>query len=68
MPAREWKTGNEQFGLFAQQKGSHNSWPIAFPCIKPLSLRAPLLLGFVQIRVQLPHVFNSHCMLYCMVV
>lgn len=25
--------GNEQFELFAQQKGSHNCRPMAFPCI-----------------------------------
>lgn len=27
--------GNEQFELFAQQKGSHNARPMAFPCINP---------------------------------
>ncbi|GAA6102178.1 uncharacterized [Tachysurus ichikawai] len=28
---KEWKSGNEQFGLFAQQKASHNGMPAAFP-------------------------------------
>lgn len=29
--------GNEQFELFAQQKGSHNAQPMAFPCINQAS-------------------------------
>lgn len=50
VPAREWEMGNEQFGLFAQQKGSHNGRPMAFPCIKPLSRRPPFVAWFLLPR------------------
>lgn len=50
VPAREREMGNEQFGLFAQQKGSHNGRPMAFPCIKPLSLRPPFVAWFLLPR------------------
>uniref|UniRef100_A0A0E9RCD7 Uncharacterized protein n=1 Tax=Anguilla anguilla TaxID=7936 RepID=A0A0E9RCD7_ANGAN len=46
---REWETGNEQFGLFAQQKESHNGGPMTFPCIKRSVLDSPLLWGVLSV-------------------